>query len=92
MVSTSQIPTGQMVVDTAVHFPELGSTLMSIDRVTRKDANVYLDAQAMAEALFDDHMATNLHHAGRRLPGGRAADLGARPSSAPSGSTASRWR
>ena len=28
MVSTSQIPTGQMVVDTAVHFPELGSTLI----------------------------------------------------------------
>ena len=32
---------------------------MSIDRVTRKDPNVYLDAMAMAEALFDDHMATN---------------------------------
>jgi len=59
IVSTSQIPTGQMVVDTGVHFPELSSMLMSIDRVTRKDPNVYLDAQAMAEALFDDHMATN---------------------------------
>src|SRR4029077_13746317 len=46
VVSTSQIPTGQMVVDTAVHFPELSSMLMSIDRVTRKDPNVYLDAQA----------------------------------------------
>jgi indolepyruvate ferredoxin oxidoreductase len=59
VVSTSQIPTGQMVVDTGVHFPELTSMLMSIDRVTRKDPNVYLDATAMAEALFDDHMATN---------------------------------
>ncbi|MGH7415260.1 MAG: DUF6537 domain-containing protein, partial [Candidatus Rokuibacteriota bacterium] len=59
VVSTSQIPTGQMVVDTGVHFPELGSTLMSIDRVTRKDPNVYLDAQAIAEALFGDHMAVN---------------------------------
>jgi indolepyruvate ferredoxin oxidoreductase len=59
VVSTSQIPTGQMVVDTAVHFPELTSMLMSIDRVTRKDPNVYLDAQAMAEALFGDHMAVN---------------------------------
>src|SRR5499433_871277 len=46
VVSTSQIPTGQMVVDTGVHFPELASMLMSIDRVTRKDPNVYLDAQA----------------------------------------------
>jgi indolepyruvate ferredoxin oxidoreductase len=59
VVSTSQIPTGQMVVDTAVHFPELSSMLMSIDRVTRKDPNVYLDAQAIAEALFGDHMAVN---------------------------------
>jgi len=59
VVSTSQIPTGQMVVDTGVHFPELSSTLMSIDRVTRKDPNVYLDAQAIAEALFGDHMAVN---------------------------------
>jgi indolepyruvate ferredoxin oxidoreductase len=59
VVSTSQIPTGQMVVDTAAQFPDLGSTLIGIDRVTRKDDNVYLDAQAMAEALFDDHMATN---------------------------------
>ena len=59
VVSTSQIPTGQMVVDTAVHFPELTSMLMSIDRVTRKDPNVYLDAQAIAEGLFGDHMAVN---------------------------------
>jgi indolepyruvate ferredoxin oxidoreductase len=59
VVSTSQIPTGRMVADPGVHFPELSNTLMSIDRVTRKDPNVYLDVTAMAEALFDDHMATN---------------------------------
>jgi indolepyruvate ferredoxin oxidoreductase len=59
VVSTSQIPTGQMVVDAGVHFPELSSLLMGIDRVTRKDPNVYLDAQAIAEALFADHMAVN---------------------------------
>ena len=59
VVSTSQIPTGQMVADTSVHFPELASALMSLDRVTRKDANVYVDALGMAEALFNDHMATN---------------------------------
>jgi indolepyruvate ferredoxin oxidoreductase len=59
VVSTSRVPTGQMVVDPGVHFPELGSALMSIDRVTRKDPNVYLDAQAIAEGLFGDHMAVN---------------------------------
>ena len=30
-----------------------------IDRVTRKEDNVYLDGQAMAEGLFGDAMATN---------------------------------
>ena len=59
VVSTSHIPTGQMVVDTTVHFPELASTLISMDRVSRKDDNVYLDALALSEGLFDDHMATN---------------------------------
>jgi indolepyruvate ferredoxin oxidoreductase len=78
VVSTSQIPTGQMVVDTTVHFPELGSTLLNIDRVTRKDDNVYLDAQAMAEGLFNDHMATN------PLMLGAAYQAGALPISAAS--------
>jgi indolepyruvate ferredoxin oxidoreductase len=78
VVSTSRIPTGQMVVDTAVHFPELSSMLMSIDRVTRKDHNVYLDATALAEGLFDDHMATN------PLVLGAAYQAGALPISAAS--------
>jgi indolepyruvate ferredoxin oxidoreductase len=78
VVSTSQIPTGQMVADTSVHFPELSSLLMSIDRVTRKDDNVYLDALAMAEGLFDDHMATN------PLMLGAAYQAGALPISAAS--------
>ena len=59
VISTSRIPTGQMVQDAGVQFPELSSMLMGIDRVTRKDPNVYLDALAMAEGLFDDHMAIN---------------------------------
>ena len=78
VVSTSQIPTGQMVVDTTVHFPELGSTLLNVDRVTRKDDNVYLDAQAIAEGLFNDHMATN------PLMLGAAYQAGALPISAAS--------
>ncbi|HEY7867758.1 MAG TPA: indolepyruvate ferredoxin oxidoreductase family protein, partial [Methylomirabilota bacterium] len=78
VVSTSQIPTGQMVVDTGVHFPELAGALMSIDRVTRKDPNVYLDAQAIAEALFGDHMAVN------PLMLGAAYQAGALPISAAS--------
>src|SRR5215510_12727262 len=78
VVSTSKIPTGRMVVDTTVEFPELGGTLMSIDRVSRKDANVYLDAQSVAEGLFNDHMATNF------IMLGAAYQAGALPISADS--------
>jgi indolepyruvate ferredoxin oxidoreductase len=60
VVSTSQVPTGAMVTSTAVEFPEANGLVTSIDRVTRKDENVYLDALGLAETLFDDHMAANM--------------------------------
>jgi indolepyruvate ferredoxin oxidoreductase len=43
-----------------VQFPETGGLLTSIDRVTRKDENVYLDAIGLAELCFGDHMAANM--------------------------------
>jgi indolepyruvate ferredoxin oxidoreductase len=49
-----------MVTSTAVQFPDAGGLQASIDRVTRKDENVYLDAIDLAETLFDDHMASNM--------------------------------
>jgi indolepyruvate ferredoxin oxidoreductase len=60
IVSTSRVPTGAMVTSTAVDFPELSGLLASINRFTRKDENVYLDALQLAESLFDDHMASNM--------------------------------
>ena len=60
VVSTSQVPTGAMVTSTAVEFPETNGLITSIDRVTRKDENFFLDAQGFAEILFDDHMAANM--------------------------------
>jgi indolepyruvate ferredoxin oxidoreductase len=60
VVSTSQVPTGAMVTRTEVHFPETSGLQASVDRFTRKDENVYLDALGLAERLFDDHMAANL--------------------------------
>ncbi|HEX2232654.1 MAG TPA: indolepyruvate ferredoxin oxidoreductase family protein, partial [Thermoleophilaceae bacterium] len=59
VVSTSAVPTGKMVVDTEQRFPELASQVDTIDRVTRKELNVYLDAQALSERLFGDHMPAN---------------------------------
>ena len=60
IVSTSQVPTGAMVASTEVEFPESNALISSINRVTRKDENVYLDAIGLAEALFNDHMAANM--------------------------------
>ncbi|WP_374260087.1 indolepyruvate ferredoxin oxidoreductase family protein [Zoogloea sp.] len=59
VVSTTQTPTGQMVANRKVFFPNTSNLTAGIDRVTRKDDNVFLDGQAMAEGLFGDAMATN---------------------------------
>jgi indolepyruvate ferredoxin oxidoreductase len=76
IVSTSRVPTGAMVTSTEVEFPDPGGLVLSISRFTRKDDNVYLDAQALADTLFDDHMASNM------LVLGAAYQAGAIPVSA----------
>ena len=60
VVSTSQIPTGDMVRDTHIHFPALSGLVQTINRCTRHEGNVFLDAEDLAERLFGDHMASNL--------------------------------
>ena len=60
VISTSQVPTGAMVTSTDVHFPDSGGLLTSINRVTRKDENVVVDAIGLGETLFGDHMAANM--------------------------------
>jgi indolepyruvate ferredoxin oxidoreductase len=59
VMSTSAVPTGRMVVDTEERFPELASQLDQIERVTRRELNVYLDAQQLSQRLFGDHMPAN---------------------------------
>jgi indolepyruvate ferredoxin oxidoreductase len=59
VVSTHAVPTGRMVVDTEERFPELHGQLEQIDRVTREELNVYVDAQELSERLFGDHMPAN---------------------------------
>jgi indolepyruvate ferredoxin oxidoreductase len=59
VVSTTRTPTGQMIANRKVAFPIIPDLTAGIDRVTRKEQNVYLDGQAMAEGLFGDAMATN---------------------------------
>ena len=76
VVSTSQVPTGAMVTHTDVQFPDGSGLRAAVDRITRKDENVYLDALGLAETLFDDHMASNM------LVLGAAYQAGALPVSA----------
>ncbi len=76
VVSTSTIPTGRMVVDPNATFPALADLLAAIEASTRREGNVYLDAQALAEALFGDHMPANI------LLLGAAYQAGALPISA----------
>ncbi|MDX9717812.1 MAG: indolepyruvate ferredoxin oxidoreductase family protein [Thauera sp.] len=59
VVSTTETPTGQMITNRRVLFPARSGLTAGIDRVTRKDENVFLDGQALAEGLFGDAMATN---------------------------------
>jgi indolepyruvate ferredoxin oxidoreductase len=77
VVSTSQVPTGAMVTHTDVEFPESNGLITAINRFTRKDENVFLDAIGLAEMLFDDHMAANM------IVLGAAYQAGAIPVSAP---------
>jgi indolepyruvate ferredoxin oxidoreductase len=70
VVSTSQVPTGAMVTSTEVQFPESSGLIASINRFTRKDENVYLDAIGLAQTLFDDHMASNMIVLGAAYQGG----------------------
>lgn len=58
VVSTTEIPTGQMIVDTSVHFPELSKIRTEIDSATRRA--VYLDPAALSRELFDDEQYTNM--------------------------------
>src|SRR4051794_26459371 len=60
VVTTAAVQTAAMVTNTGVRFPALSRNLAAIDRATRAEENVHLDAQQLSEALFGDHMPTNL--------------------------------
>jgi indolepyruvate ferredoxin oxidoreductase len=59
VLSTSAVPTGPMVASPDARFPDRGDLLAAVNRVTRKDDNVVLDAVGLAEALFDDNLMAN---------------------------------
>ncbi|GAC70375.1 indolepyruvate ferredoxin oxidoreductase family protein [Gordonia soli] len=58
VVSTTEIPTGAMVIDTSVRFPAAGAVHSAIDaRVARA---VYLDPGALSTELFGDEQYANM--------------------------------
>ena len=82
-----------MVVDTDERFPELDALLDTHRRRDpRSEHNVYLDAPALAERLFGDHMTANMSLLGAAYQARRAAGLRRGASSRRSSSTASRSR
>jgi indolepyruvate ferredoxin oxidoreductase len=60
VVSTSKVPTGQMVTQVESAFPEVSGLTGAIDRATRSSTNLYLDSVRLSEALFGDHMPAGL--------------------------------
>jgi indolepyruvate ferredoxin oxidoreductase len=58
VVSTTEVPTGRMVADTTVAFPDPGSVLAPIEAAASR--TVSLDARGLAETLFDDDQFANV--------------------------------
>ena len=60
VVNTAIVPTAAMVTNRVVLPGSPADSLERIETVTRRGDNLYLDAQRLAEALFGDHMPTNM--------------------------------
>jgi indolepyruvate ferredoxin oxidoreductase len=59
VVNSSVLPSGEMVRN-ADFTPPVDAIRAQIDRFTRPEANVVVDARRLSEGLFGDYMATNM--------------------------------
>ncbi|MBO9523105.1 MAG: indolepyruvate ferredoxin oxidoreductase family protein [Nocardioidaceae bacterium] len=60
VVSTAEVPTGAMVTDTTVAFPEAGETSGRIRAASREERSRFLDARRLTKDLFDDDQFANV--------------------------------
>ena len=60
VVSTSHVPTGQQVSHPQMPFTDHDELAAAIARSTRKDDDVWFDANALSEQLFGSHMQANM--------------------------------
>jgi indolepyruvate ferredoxin oxidoreductase len=64
VVSTTKVPTGKMVVDTTVPFPDIDVTADRIRSATRGAESVFIDARGLSVTLFGTDQFANLLLAG----------------------------
>ena len=67
---TSRVPTGAMIQDTAVAFPDVAGTVQRIHQRTRAEHGVAVDARAQTSALFGDDQFTNVFLVGVAVQAG----------------------
>lgn len=60
VVSTAEVPTGQMVIDAGLAFPGQEATAGPIRAATRADDAVFVDTQTLSEQLFGDDQHANM--------------------------------
>ncbi|MEL5953584.1 indolepyruvate ferredoxin oxidoreductase family protein [Streptomyces sp. CLV115] len=60
VINTAIVPTAAMVTNRVVVPGSPDEALERIADLTRPEKNLYLDAQGLSEALFGDHMPTNM--------------------------------
>lgn len=60
VVSSSKVPTGQMIRDTKAAFPQWAGLKERIEATTRADQNIYFDAGMLSDNLFRSHMPANI--------------------------------
>ena len=64
VVSTTKVPTGKMVTDTAVSFPDVDATTDRIRSATRAAESVFVDARGLSVTLFGTDQFANMLLAG----------------------------
>ncbi len=67
---TSRVPTGAMVRDTAVAYPDVAATVARIHELTRAEHGVTVDARAETTALLGDDQFTNVFLVGAAVQAG----------------------
>ncbi|MBI4336901.1 MAG: indolepyruvate ferredoxin oxidoreductase family protein [Chloroflexi bacterium] len=60
VVNATETPTGEIVRDVTQLFPAQSVIRDTVNRYTKQDQNIFVEGGQIAEALFADHMVTNL--------------------------------